>query len=259
MEIVVREKVDLLIPTVDLDLPVWARRRKQLARVGCTALVSSPGVVKVCQDKRKTFSFLRKHGFETAHTVDAAEALKRKRHDFPYFLKPWDGHASRGNMMVHNRKELVFYAEVIPNCLVQEFIAGQEHTVDVLVDFAGKVRCVVPRLRIETRAGEVSKGMTVKDTSIIEQAKLLVERLGAGPGVITIQCFLTPDKVVKFIEINPRFGGGVPLAIKAGANFPLWILRWWLGQEPRIRMMGWRDGLMMLRYDDAIWVQRDRL
>jgi len=32
----------------------------------------------------------------------------------------------------------------------------------ILADLNGRVRCVVPRLRIETRSGEVSKGMTVK-------------------------------------------------------------------------------------------------
>ena len=46
-------------------------------------------------------------------------------------------------------------------------MAGQEYTLDILTDFAGRVRCVVPRLRIETRAGEVSKGMTVKNQTLI--------------------------------------------------------------------------------------------
>ena len=265
-EIIRKEKVDLLVPTVDLDLPVWARRRGQLAQMGCTALISSPRVVRICQDKRKTFTFLKEYGFETPDTTIAALALKRKRHHFPYFLKPWDGYASRGNVIVRNLKELKFYAKRIPNCLVQDFIDGQEHTIDVLVDFDGAVRCIVPRLRIETRGGEVSKGTTVKHKEIIEQSKRLIETLGAGPGVITIQCFLakhkktgraaTETEQIKFIEVNPRFGGGVPLSIKAGANFPLWILRLSLGQKPRIRQTGWRDGFTMLRYDEAVWFEK---
>lgn len=269
-EIIRKEKVDLLVPTVDLDLPIWARRRGKLAQMGCTTLISSPRVVRICQDKRNTFTFLKEHGFETPETAIAATALKRKRHHFPYFLKPWDGHASRGSMIVRNLEELKFYTKRIPNCLVQQFIDGQEHTVDVLVDFDGAVRCVVPRLRIETRGGEVNKGKTVKHEGMIEQSKRLIESLGAGPGVITIQCFLTKSKTTSktadrgpagteqiiFIEINPRFGGGIPLSIKAGANFPLWILRLLLGQKPRIRRAGWRDGLTMLRYDEAVWFEK---
>jgi carbamoyl-phosphate synthase large subunit len=118
-----------------------------------------------------------------------------------------------------------------------------------------KVRCVVPRKRIEVRAGEVSKGQVVKNPRICNKAAKLVETLGAGPGVITLQLFLTGDDKVKFIEINPRFGGGVPLSIKAGANFPKWILQGLLASKTNIRFGGFKDNLIMLRYDDEVWLQ----
>ena len=82
----------------------------------------------------------------------------------------------------------------------------------------------------------------------------LVEKLGAGPGVITLQLFLTDEGRIKFIEINPRFGGGVPLSIKAGANFPKWILQELTDGKPKIRPDGFKDGLTMLRYDSEVWL-----
>ncbi|GAG81224.1 unnamed protein product, partial [marine sediment metagenome] len=72
--------------------------------------------------------------------------------------------------------------------------------------------------------------------------------------VITLQLFLTKDDKVKFIEINPRFGGGVPLSIKAGANFPKWILQEMLGRETNIRFDNFKDRLIMLRYDGEVWL-----
>jgi len=45
------------------------------------------------------------------------------------------------------------------------------------------------------------------------------------------------------------------LSIKAGANFPRWLVQWWRGEDPRIRLDGWREGLLMLRYDEAVWRQ----
>ncbi len=117
-----------------------------------------------------------------------------------------------------------------------------------------KVRCVVPRKRIEVRAGEVSKGQVVKHPLICDEAAGLVEKLGAGPGVITLQLFLTDDNKVKFIEVNPRFGGGVPLSIKAGANFPKWILQELIGRKANIRFDGFKDNLIMLRYDGEVWL-----
>jgi carbamoyl-phosphate synthase large subunit len=255
LSIVKTNKVKLLVPTVDLDLKILSRNKTNFADIGCCVLVSNPDVVDICQDKRKTYRFLTRNGFDTPLTMGIRDALSKRKLIWPCFLKPWDGYASRGNAVVNNRKELVFFAKRIPNPICQEFIEGTEHTCDVYVDFNMKARCVVPRKRIEVRAGEVSKGQVVKSSAIMREAARLVEALGAGPGVITLQLFLTGGDRLKFIEINPRFGGGVPLSIKAGANFPKWILQDLIGRKTNIRFDGFKDNLIMLRYDDEVWVE----
>ena len=70
----------------------------------------------------------------------------------------------------------------------------------------------MPRMRIETRGGEVSKGRAVKDLKVMEKVAEVVSALGAGPGVITAQLMVTKAGQMPSIEINPRFGGGAPLA-----------------------------------------------
>jgi carbamoyl-phosphate synthase large subunit len=254
LSIVKKQRVRLLVPTVDLDLKLLAQNEPKFSALGCRVLVSRPGVVDVCQDKRKTYRFLVRGGFDSPVTMSVRSALSDRKLGWPRFLKPWDGYASRGNAIVRNREELQFYARRIPNAICQEYVRGIEHTCDVYVDFDMKVRCVVPRRRIEVRTGEVSKGQVVKNAHIMSQAARLVEAIGAGPGVITIQLFLTGDNKVKFIEINPRFGGGVPLSIKAGANFPKWILQEVFGKKPVIRFDGFKDKLIMLRYDAEVWL-----
>ncbi|HBG28770.1 MAG: hypothetical protein A2Y10_07090 [Planctomycetes bacterium GWF2_41_51] len=259
LEIVKQNKVNLIVPTVDLDLHILAENKDKFSAAGCTVLVSKPDVVNICQDKRETYQFLIQNGFETPLTQNAQQALRNPKLKYPLFLKPWDGYASRGNAIVKNRQELSFYSKKIPNCIVQEFIAGQEFTCDVFVDFNLKVRCVVPRIRIETRAGEVSKSKIIKNSQIMQQTALLVEKLGAGPGVITVQLILTKDNKIKFIEINPRFGGGAPLSIKAGADFPKWILAQLIGKKPSIEFDGFENNLAMLRYDAEVWVREKDL
>jgi carbamoyl-phosphate synthase large subunit len=255
LSIVKTNRIKLLVPTVDLDLKLLAKNKPKFAAMGCCVLVSDPDVVDICQDKRKTYRFLIKNGFDTPVTMGVRSALSKKKLTWPCFVKPWDGYAGRGNAVVNNRKELSFFAGRIPNCIVQEFIKGTEHTCDVYVDFCLKVRCVVPRKRIEVRTGEVSKGQIIKHPRIMSEAARLVEKLGAGPGVITLQLFLTDDDRVKFIEVNPRFGGGVPLSIKAGANFPKWMLKELLGRKTNIRFDGFKDRLIMLRYDSEVWLE----
>jgi carbamoyl-phosphate synthase large subunit len=266
LSIIKANKAKLLVPTVDLDLKRLSQNKSKFAALGCRVLVSDPQVIDICQDKRKTYKFLLENNFDSPLTVSIQTALKnlgnrkskivnhKSQTSLPLFVKPWDGYAGRPNAVANNRKELLFYAKKIPNPICQELVEGTEYTCDVYVDFGMKVRCVVPRKRIEVRAGEVSKGQVVKNALIMSEAADLVEKLGAGPGVITLQLFLTGDGKVKFIEINPRFGGGVPLSIKAGADFPKWILQELTGRKPNIHPDDFKDGLIMLRYDSEVWL-----
>lgn len=258
LRIAKKNKIRLLIPTIDTDLAILAENKAKFARIGCHVLVSEPEVIHTCQDKRKTYRFLKRNGFDAPVTMSVRATLAKKTILWPVLLKPWDGAAGKGVTVANNRKELVVFNRRIPNCIVQEFIEGVEYTCDVFVGFDMKVCCVVPRKRIEVRAGEVSKGQVVKHPRIMSEAVRVVEKLGAGPGVITLQLFLTGDNKIKFTEVNPRFGGGAPLSIKAGANFPKWILQQLLGRKPRIKFDGFKDGLTMLRYDGEVWVaQKD--
>ncbi len=256
LRIVRDNRVKLLVPTVDLDLKVLSKNKARFEKLGCRVLVSNPIVIDICQDKRKTYRFLAKNCFDTPITMSPKQALSPRGLRFPCFLKPWDGYASRGNAVAHNRKELEFYSKRVPNCIVQEFVRGTEYTCDVYVDFNMKVRCVVPRKRIEVRAGEVRKGQIIKDRHIMNKVAHVVEKLGAGPGVITLQLFRNHDNKIKIIEINPRFGGGAPLSVKAGANFPKWILQELLGSKPKIKFDDFKDNLIMLRYDAEVWLEK---
>lgn len=250
-------RIDLLVPTVDLDLPLLAAAREQFAKLGCHVLVSSPHVVEICQDKRKTVRSLTKLGFTVPLTVSPRSLLRKaagSHPTWPCYLKPWDGYAAQGQAMVHNREELRFYSKRIPHAICQEYIRGEEFSCDVYVDRMGKVRCVVPRQRLEVRNGEVSKARIVKDTALMKEVERLVTKLKAGPGMITVQVIITQDNQQVFLEINPRFGGGVPLAIQAGADFPYWLMAEMAGRHPRIQMDGFTDGLLMLRYDDEVWL-----
>jgi carbamoyl-phosphate synthase large subunit len=254
LKVVKARKVDLVIPTIDTDLMPLSENKAKFEKLGCTVLISSPQVVDIARDKRRLHKFLMANGFAAPETMSLAQALKKKRLAMPRFLKPWDGSASKSNHAVRTMEELRFYGKRIRNCLVQELLDGQEYTCDVYVDFDMKVRCVVPRMRVETRGGEVTKSITAKNKRIMEVARKVTETLGAGPGMVTIQLFLCRDKSIKIVEINPRFGGGAPLGIKAGADSPLWVLQEITGRHPRIQFDGFKDGLCMLRWDSEVWL-----
>lgn len=252
-------RIKLLIPLIDTELHILSLHKQDFEAIGVTVLVSSYETNEICFDKRNTYNFFKNMGIQTPEILNAEEILADTEARYPFLIKPVDGSCSVGVTKVKNARELEFFKDYIPNAILQEFVVGEEYTLDILVDFQGKVRCVVPRLRLETRAGEISKGVTIKNSALIAAGKKVAEYLPGARGCITAQCFLTPDRQIKFIEINPRFGGGFPLSFQAGANFPRWIIEMMLGIQPNISIDGWQEGVVMLRYDDAIFVNKDMI
>ncbi len=258
-EICRKHRICLVVPLIDTELQLLAKHRESFLAGGITPLVSSSEVTQLSYNKRLTQDFFRKAGMATPGILDPRTVLTDPKASYPFFLKPACGSSSVGATRIDNRRQLEFFLNCTPDPVLQEFVGGQEYTLDILADFAGRVCCVVPRLRIETRAGEVSKGMTVKNQALIEAGKAVVEALPGAVGCITVQCFVTSEGEMQFIEINPRFGGGFPLAAQAGADFPRWIIEMMLGRDPQIALDGWIDGLLMLRFDDAVFIPREKV
>ena len=128
----------------------------------------------------------------------------------------------------------------------------KEYTVDAYFDRSQVLKCLIPRERIEVRAGEVSKGITRKNY-VYDYLKDKLKQLEGARGCVTVQVFGDPiSKDIKGLEINPRFGGGFPLGYSAGGTFPEWILNEYI-QNIEIEFYDdWKDNLLMLRYDSMV-------
>ncbi|MCK4340183.1 MAG: ATP-grasp domain-containing protein [Phycisphaerae bacterium] len=255
LDAVRKHEAGALIPTTDTDLRIVSRHRDDIAQLDCVPMIATAAVINTCRDKVLTYEHLHRSGIDTPETYTPAQLQRLPAKRFPLFIKPRTGSASQLVHKIEDEIDLEYYLRRIPDPIIQEFIDGVEHTLDVYVGLTGVPRCVVPRARWQVRTGEVSKGVVVKDLEIMNAGKQLVETLGPSVrGIVTLQCIVTPERRIRFIEINPRFGGGVPLAIAAGADFPAWLLQELRGESPRIAFDGFRHGLCMLRYDWSVFV-----
>ena len=255
LDICDRHQIDLLIPLIDTELHLLSLHEQRFRDLGVTVLISSAAVNDICYSKKRTGLFFQTIGVKTPKIYQLDQVEDR---NFPVIIKPNQGSASVGVYQIKNRTELNFFANYVEDPIIQELISGDEYTIDVLVNFQGKAISIVPRSRLETRAGETSKGSTVKNPALIAAAKYVVESLPGAIGCVTVQCFLQPDGQIILIEINPRFGGGYPLSYRAGADFPLWLLQLCAGKNPQVEIDEWEDGLLMLRYDDAIFIKAEK-
>lgn len=244
-----------LIPTIDTDLLPIAARRADFEALGCLPLIAERDVVAICRDKLETYRFLGRNGVDTPRTFTPDELRAVSAPRYPYLLKPRFGSASHSVHKIEDQRDLDYFLAKVPDPIVQEFVEGEEHTLDVYVGLTGKVGCVVPRKRLQVRAGEVSKAVVVKDREVMEAGRRVVELLGDSVrGLVTLQCIVTAERRIRFIEINARFGGGAPIGIAAGADYPGWLLEELCGRAPEIRFDGFRDGLCGARYDWAVFL-----
>ncbi len=255
-DIVKKHDVGLLVPLTDLDLRSLARHRDEFAEMGCTVMVGSEQAVTLCRDKVKTNDMIRRAGLASIKTVTLSQFMQKPF--YPCFVKPISGYAGVGTAIIRNDKQLRGHVQTFGELMiVQEYVPGQEYTLDVYRSRDGKIRCVVPRQRLLVRSGEVEKGITVKDEELINSTITFAEQLDGMWGVFCCQCRRSGTGPVRFFEINARFGGGAPLSIAAGANLPLYLLQEVLDLPITAEMGNFTDRLLMLRFDDALFIQVD--
>ena len=101
------QRVRLLIPAVEPELPLLAAHRARFLEIGTLPLVSSPEIVAICYDKLETATFLDRCGLAAPRTyvqLEAArEALSRGEITFPLVVKPRWGVSSIGLAIAEDR------------------------------------------------------------------------------------------------------------------------------------------------------------
>ena len=243
--------VGMVVPTIDTELPVLAAWKEEFKAEGIHLVVSDSGFIEICRDKRNTHLFFKKSGIPFPAPLDKFHPV------FPLFAKPYDGSLSRNIHVIRNQSQLTPEILEDPKLMFMEYVDPEEYTeytVDMYYGRDHRVKSIVPRERLEVRAGEISKGITRKNGLVA----FLKDRLHDLPGVegcICMQLFYKEnEEKVWGIEINPRFGGGYPLSYYAGADYPAYLIReHFLGEEIAYSE-DWLDKTLMLRYDDEVIV-----
>lgn len=251
-----QEKVDVVFPLIDPDVPVLAAARPEFEAQGTAVAVMNIGGALIAGDKLQTSVRLTELGIPTARTWDPASLPSADQLSFPLFIKPRWGSAAIHTYRIDDHQQLAFFLGYVPHPVVQEFLTGPEITVDAAFAFDGRLLGMCQRERISVRGGEVQKGVTVWHEEIAAHCEVIGSALEAR-GPITIQCMMGTGSPI-FTEINGRFGGGLPLAIAAGMDFPSWYLTLAAGRTPNVPPPGaYRTGLYMTRFDESHFLDED--
>lgn len=248
------ERIRLLVPTIDDELAIFGGARERFAAEGVAVACSSEPVAALCNDKYATCVHLRAAGVPAAQSfLPSALRAAPDLPDLPLFIKPRTGRGAVGAFAVRSARELEFFLDYVADPIVQEYLEGPEFTIDVLCDPAGRPLAIVPRERVVIRAGVIDRGRTVADPALLDLARSTCEAIHFS-GPVNLQCRMRGRQPVIF-EINPRFSGGIPLTIQAGADFPQMLIRLALGRRVEPEIGAFRDGLWMTSFESSFFLE----
>jgi len=255
------ESVSVLVPIANFELRIFAEAAEWLlAELGVRVITNSPAAVELASDKRASADTVARCGVPVPaiHETADLEGLA-----YPVIVKPTSGAGSQGVSVVASSRQLhaaLQAAGAAP--LVQDFIEGQEYTTDMVIAPDGEILAAAPRIRLEVRAGQSYKGVTVEDPEIAETARRCAAAIGmTGQG--NVQLIRSKhDRRCYFVEVNPKFAAAMGLTIGAGLNLPLLYVKLALGlpvcpgelvYEPNVWLLrSWQDRVVRAREVDRI-------
>ncbi len=209
--------IDVLIPTVDVELLQVAKTRQSFMKFGTRVMLTSQRSLELCLDKWA----LAKH---CAGVVRLPQTqLLDERFDpvavsYPLIVKPRQGSGSRGVVLCHRPEDMERFTRD-GSLLVQEFLPGQEYSVDVCISRNGEPIAAVPRARLKVDSGVAVAGRTVQDPELQREAVRAAMHVGLT-GVVNVQLRRDTEGRPALLEINPRFPGTMSLTIASGVDMP---------------------------------------
>lgn len=185
-------------------------------------------------------------------TPEATPALLARKIGLPLVLKPDMGEGGRGLFYCRDMATLTAALHLIKNqeaaYLAQELVAegGYGLGVSILMDDRQNVLASFTHRRLReypVRGGPSSLRQAVHHRQAEEDAVTLLRAIQfSGVAMVEFKVESATDRAF-FLEINPRFWGSLPLAIRAGVDFPTLLCRWAMGRtfnQPR-----YQEGLQM--------------
>jgi carbamoyl-phosphate synthase large subunit len=257
LELCRRSHATALFPIIDEELQKVADAASDFVSRGVSVITNSPEAVRTARDKWLTFKWCRSQDVLTPESWLVNDPTFPRV--FPMVLKPRSGRGSVGVEIVRSERELEFYLARGGDLMIQQWIDGTEYTVDILGDRLGRVLSAVPRERLVTKAGMCVKGRTTRRAELLDLAVAVAERFPLTPrGNLQFKQSMQ-DRRYYLIEVNPKFGAGLPLTTAAGVNMPLLLLKMSLGAAVSPRIGEFRDGLVMLRHWAECFVASEEL
>jgi len=249
----IRELVglDVLIPCLDVELPVIQRIAGALAERGIhTVMPSAEALARRTKDQLPALAAAL--GIATPRTITVTDAAglaaAGAELGYPLVVKGpfYEAEITHGAAEAHAAFGKLAARWGLP-LLAQQFVKGEEFDVIALGDGLGGVHgAVAMRKTVITKMGKAWGAMTIHDDELLDVATRVIGAL-RWRGGCEVEMLRAPDGTPYLIEVNPRFPAWVYLATAAGTNLPHGLVELALGR-PVPKYPPYRAGVFYVRH-----------
>jgi carbamoyl-phosphate synthase large subunit len=208
---------DIVIPTVDSELRPLAAARDAFTQAGIQLMLPSDISLARTLDKlalaRACAGVVR-----VPRTELLDEFINPDSWTYPVIVKPRTGSGSRDITAVMSAQELKSL-EPSADFMVQEYLPGEEYSIDVLADGGGRVVAAVPRVRARVDSGVSVAGRTLHERELERFGSTVVGQLGLAY-ISNVQVRRDHEGRPALLEVNPRAPGSLALTIASGVDMP---------------------------------------
>lgn len=247
LDICKKKKISYIFPVIDIDVEILSKHKIDfLRKAGVEVVTPDRQFAEICNDKKKTAEFFAKNEIPAPDVITSFENRKSGK----LIIKPRYGFGSKQIQIIDKDYQSFDYDE--KKHIIQDYVEGEEFTTDIVTNRMYDIVSLVSRKRVATRGGEIQQAFIVNHLQYYQYFDKVAKALELiGPWCIQ---YKVNNGQISFIEINPRFGGGVPISSRAGQNQALITLkvleRDFFGYHYRY-LVEW--GLNALRFDDCIY------
>lgn len=213
--------IKYIIPSTDPEVDLLSKFKNEFKMKNVIICTSDDTVVKKCRNKLELPNKLR--GIRNINIIETNKLINVdvEKIKFPIIIKPINGRSSQECYKIFDSNQLKFYKEIcknIDNMIVQPLIEGNIITVDVVSDICNDICICIPRRELlRTGNGAGTTVETFYDEKLINACKEIATTLKIN-GAVNIEFIEKNKDEYYFLEINPRFSGGLEFSHIEGYN-----------------------------------------
>ena len=208
-KLLIEWKIDFIFPTHDTVALFLAENQK---RIQAKVIVAAYETALICRDKKATYTLFKDCDFCPQQYSD----LKK----LPVFIKPRFGQGSKGAKLIETI-DCLPGDFILDDYTINEYLPGEEVTVDCLTDSKGKLCACLPRIRKRLLAGVCVAGSTILATYEIQKIAREINDRMKFLGLWYFQIKRDINGKFKLLEISSRCAGTMCLSRARGVNLPL--------------------------------------